>query len=104
RRPAAAHPVRRHDRHCAAPLRGRVEPAREGARGVHTLPPERVSRGVAVHGLARKHQVPPQAADGAPVNDFGLALAVLLSYLMGATPTSYIAGRLGRGIDLREHG
>ena len=38
------------------------------------------------------------------MNDFGLALAVLLSYLMGATPTSYIAGRLGRGIDLREHG
>jgi glycerol-3-phosphate acyltransferase PlsY len=38
------------------------------------------------------------------VNDFGLGLTVLLSYLMGATPTSYIAGRLGRGIDLREHG
>jgi len=26
------------------------------------------------------------------------------SYLLGATPTSYIAGKLGRGIDLREHG
>lgn len=26
------------------------------------------------------------------------------SYLLGATPTSYIAGRLARGIDLREHG
>jgi len=26
------------------------------------------------------------------------------AYLLGATPTSYIAGRLGRGIDLREHG
>jgi glycerol-3-phosphate acyltransferase PlsY len=26
------------------------------------------------------------------------------SYLLGATPTSYVAGKLGRGIDLREHG
>lgn len=26
------------------------------------------------------------------------------SYLVGATPTAYIAGRLARGIDLREHG
>jgi glycerol-3-phosphate acyltransferase PlsY len=33
------------------------------------------------------------------------ALAWLLaSYLLGAVPTSYIAGRLLRGIDLREHG
>lgn len=32
------------------------------------------------------------------------ALAILASYLLGATPTSYIAGKLGRGIDLREHG
>ncbi|PYO87434.1 MAG: acyl-phosphate glycerol 3-phosphate acyltransferase [Gemmatimonadetes bacterium] len=31
-------------------------------------------------------------------------LAILASYLVGATPTSYIAGKLGRGIDLREHG
>jgi glycerol-3-phosphate acyltransferase PlsY len=30
--------------------------------------------------------------------------AILASYLLGATPTSYIAGKLGRGIDLREHG
>lgn len=29
---------------------------------------------------------------------------MLASYLLGATPTSYIAGRVGRGIDLREHG
>jgi len=29
---------------------------------------------------------------------------ILASYLLGATPTSYIAGKLGRGIDLREHG
>jgi glycerol-3-phosphate acyltransferase PlsY len=35
-----------------------------------------------------------------------LAIALLLlgAYILGATPTSYIAGRLGRGIDLREHG
>jgi glycerol-3-phosphate acyltransferase PlsY len=32
------------------------------------------------------------------------ALWIVASYLLGATPTSYIAGRLGRGIDLREHG
>ena len=30
--------------------------------------------------------------------------AILASYLLGATPTSYLAGKLGRGIDLREHG
>lgn len=29
---------------------------------------------------------------------------LLGAYLVGATPTSYLAGRLGRGIDLREHG
>jgi glycerol-3-phosphate acyltransferase PlsY len=38
------------------------------------------------------------------VNTFGLALMALLAYLLGATPTSYLAGRLGRGIDLRQHG
>lgn len=32
----------------------------------------------------------------------GIALA--LSYLLGAIPTSYLAGRLFRGIDLRQHG
>jgi acyl phosphate:glycerol-3-phosphate acyltransferase len=31
-------------------------------------------------------------------------LWLLASYLVGAIPTSYIAGRLFRGIDLREHG
>ena len=29
---------------------------------------------------------------------------VLASYLLGAIPTSYLAGRVARGIDLREHG
>ncbi len=35
-----------------------------------------------------------------------IALWILAAYLLGATPTSYIAGRLrrGGGIDLREHG
>ena len=32
------------------------------------------------------------------------AVWVLASYLVGAIPTSYLAGRLFRGIDLREHG
>jgi acyl phosphate:glycerol-3-phosphate acyltransferase len=38
------------------------------------------------------------------VSDAGLAVMVILAYLIGATPTSYLAGKLGRGIDLREHG
>ena len=29
---------------------------------------------------------------------------LVASYLLGAIPTSYLAGRLVRGIDLREHG
>ena len=32
------------------------------------------------------------------------AAALLTSYLLGAVPTSYLAGRIFRGIDLREHG
>ncbi|MBW3572894.1 MAG: glycerol-3-phosphate 1-O-acyltransferase PlsY [Gemmatimonadetes bacterium] len=31
-------------------------------------------------------------------------LLVAASYLLGAIPASYVAGRLARGIDLREHG
>jgi acyl phosphate:glycerol-3-phosphate acyltransferase len=31
-------------------------------------------------------------------------LLILAAYLLGAVPSSYIAGRLTRGIDLREHG
>src|SRR5947199_10656323 len=38
------------------------------------------------------------------MNYFALAVMLLLAYLIGATPTSYIAGRLGKGINLREHG
>jgi acyl phosphate:glycerol-3-phosphate acyltransferase len=37
------------------------------------------------------------------VNPTG-ALWLLASYVIGAIPTSYLAGRLFRGIDLREHG
>lgn len=33
-----------------------------------------------------------------------IALWVVASYLLGATPTAYLAGRLARGIDLREQG
>ncbi|HUL04088.1 MAG TPA: glycerol-3-phosphate 1-O-acyltransferase PlsY [Gemmatimonadales bacterium] len=29
---------------------------------------------------------------------------IIAAYLIGAIPTSYLAGKLGRGIDLREHG
>lgn len=34
----------------------------------------------------------------------GQALALAGSYLVGAIPASYLVARLGRGIDLREHG
>jgi glycerol-3-phosphate acyltransferase PlsY len=33
-----------------------------------------------------------------------VALWLLAAYVLGATPTAYLAGRLARGIDLREHG
>ncbi len=33
-----------------------------------------------------------------------LALWLLAAYVVGATPTAYLAGRLTRGIDLRQHG
>jgi len=55
---------------------------------------------VGIHRGAAQHQVPPPAA-GAPLS---APLWLLAAYLLGAMPTSYIAGRLGRGIDLREHG
>jgi glycerol-3-phosphate acyltransferase PlsY len=32
------------------------------------------------------------------------ALGLLIAYLAGSVPAAYIAGRLARGIDLREHG
>jgi len=52
-----------------------------------------------VHGCAAHHQVPAQTRPA-----LNALLAILASYALGATPTSYIAGRVGRGIDLREHG
>lgn len=33
-----------------------------------------------------------------------LALWLLAAYVLGATPTAHLAGRLARGIDLRQHG
>lgn len=33
-----------------------------------------------------------------------LFLSIILSYLLGSVPTSYIMGRVWKGIDLREHG
>jgi glycerol-3-phosphate acyltransferase PlsY len=33
-----------------------------------------------------------------------VALWLLAAYVLGATPTAYLAGRLASGIDLREHG
>lgn len=51
------------------------------------------------HRRAPDDQVPPQ--EGPPLIT---VLWIVAAYLLGATPTSYIAGKLGRGIDLREHG
>lgn len=52
-----------------------------------------------VHGRAAHDQVPPQARTA-----LSALLWIFAAYLLGATPTSYITGRLARGIDLREHG
>ncbi|HLQ58079.1 MAG TPA: glycerol-3-phosphate 1-O-acyltransferase PlsY [Gemmatimonadales bacterium] len=54
-----------------------------------------------VHRGAAHHQVPAQTRPA-----LNAILAILVSYLLGATPTSYIAGKVrrGGGIDLREHG
>src|SRR2546422_11678783 len=68
------------------------------------LPRERLPGGVAVHRLPAQSEAPPQAGDRPRVNDFGLAGVLLPAYLIGATPTSYIAGRLGKGIHLRAPG
>jgi glycerol-3-phosphate acyltransferase PlsY len=54
---------------------------------------------VGVHGGAADDQVPSQ--EGPPLS---IVLWVLAAYLLGAIPTSYLAGKMGRGIDLREHG
>jgi acyl phosphate:glycerol-3-phosphate acyltransferase len=56
---------------------------------------------VGVHRGAADDQVSSQARPA-----LNAILAILASYLLGATPTSYIAGKLrrGGGIDLREHG
>jgi glycerol-3-phosphate acyltransferase PlsY len=54
---------------------------------------------VGIHRRAAHNKISPQARP-----TLTAILAILASYLLGATPTSYIAGRFGRGIDLREHG
>jgi len=54
---------------------------------------------VGVQRRAAHDQVPAQARPA-----LNAVLAILAAYLLGATPTSYIAGKLGRRIDLREHG
>jgi len=38
------------------------------------------------------------------LNPFLLAGALVLSYLIGSIPTSFLVGRLVKGIDLRQHG
>ncbi len=52
-----------------------------------------------VYRRAPDDQVPAQTRPS-----LSAILWIVAAYLLGATPTSYIAGKLGRGIDLREHG
>ena len=52
-----------------------------------------------IHGRAADDQVSPQTRP-----PLSIILAIVAAYLLGATPTSFLAGKLGRGIDLREHG
>jgi acyl phosphate:glycerol-3-phosphate acyltransferase len=56
---------------------------------------------VAFHRIAAAPQVHQPRLEA--VNSTGV-LWLLASYLVGAIPTSYLAGRLFHGIDLREHG
>src|SRR5439155_15937038 len=91
--------VRVANRHRSAALRRGLEPPGGDPRVLYAIPAERLSRGLGVHRRPGEHQVPPQA--GAVVT---AALWLAASYLIGAIPTSYVAGRVGRGIDLREHG
>jgi glycerol-3-phosphate acyltransferase PlsY len=52
-----------------------------------------------IHRRAAHDQVSPQTRPALTT-----ALAIIAAYLLGAMPTSYLAGKLGRGIDLREYG
>ena len=52
-----------------------------------------------VHRRAADDQVPPQARPA-----LSALIWIVAAYVVGATPTSYLAGRLVRGIDLRDHG
>jgi glycerol-3-phosphate acyltransferase PlsY len=55
---------------------------------------------MAVHRLTGQAQVHHPGLETVSV----LALWLASSYFVGAIPTSYLAGRIFRGIDLREHG
>ena len=74
---------------------------RRRARVLSALSGARLPRGVAVHRLAAAAQVHQPGLEAVSRR---AAVWLLASYLVGAIPTSYLAGRLFRGIDLREHG
>ena len=38
------------------------------------------------------------------MENINLFLLLLISYILGSTPTSIIAGKIIKGIDIREHG
>ena len=52
-----------------------------------------------VHRCAADDQVPAQARPA-----LSALIWIVAAYVVGATPTSYLVGRLVRGIDLRDHG
>src|SRR5690606_32819176 len=79
--------------------RGLDQPARRGAGELLAVPPQRLPSRLEFHGCAA-----PDPTEAAGRRIMIPALLVLASYLLGAIPTSYIAGRWTRGIDLREHG
>jgi glycerol-3-phosphate acyltransferase PlsY len=54
---------------------------------------------VGVHRSPAHDQVPAQTRPS-----LNVILAIAAAYLLGATPTSYLAGKLVRGVDLRDHG
>ena len=52
-----------------------------------------------IHRCAADDQIPSQAR-----TPLSIALWIIVAYFLGAIPTSYLAGKLVRGIDLRQHG
>ena len=55
-----------------------------------------------IHRESAPDRVAPEG--GLTVGEGGRWIGLVVAYLVGSTPFAYVAGRLLRGIDLREHG